>query len=373
MSSSTVPKLFSGYAVEKPENWKEPRLVQYEPFELSPTEITVKIKACGVCGSDCHQVCGNWGPFGRDNLIVGHEIVGEVVEAGSEVTKHKLGDIVAIGAQSDSCGECVRCKDHNEQYCKVAKVETYNTPHPKKNGFVTQGGYASHIRVNANFAVSVPDNLDIYVAAPLLCGGLTVYSPIVRHGGHDLTGKTIGIVGIGGLGSMALQISKALGAKDIYAFSRTSSKKEDALKLGANHFIAAEDVEEWAKSHPDTFDLVLFTGNSNKEADFNPYLEAIKITGTFATISAPKVDEKVIFDPFSLIKNGAVIAGSSLGSLQEAEEVLKLYADNGLKVWIEKLPISEANVKQALIRGVQSDVRYRFVLTDFDKAFNETK
>ncbi|KAK6453714.1 alcohol dehydrogenase, class V [Scheffersomyces xylosifermentans] len=366
---SPVPKLFSGFAVEKPEKWQEPKLVQYEPRELWPTDITIKVIACGVCGSDCHQVSGNWGPFNRENLIVGHEIIGEVIEVGSEVTKHKIGDIVGIGAQSDSCGECERCKSGNEQYCQNGSVLTYNSVHPKADGYVTQGGYASHIRVNAHFAVAVPKKLSIHNAAPLLCGGLTAYSPIVRYAGHDLTGKTIGIIGVGGIGAMALQIANALGAKDVYAFSRSSAKKEDSFKLGATKFIATGEESNWSESHKDTFDLILHCANTGKGANFNPFLDTLKLTGTFVTISAPPVDEVISFSPWSLLFSGAKVAGSIIGSMKEAEELLELYADKGLTVWIEKIPVSEEGVKEVLTRAHKGDVKYRFVLTDFDKVF----
>ncbi|EAZ63099.1 Alcohol dehydrogenase, class V [Scheffersomyces stipitis CBS 6054] len=369
-TSKTVPEKFSGFGVDKTENWNKARFVQYDPKPLLPYDITIKVVACGVCGSDCHTVSGNWGPLNRTDLVVGHEIVGEVIEVGPEVTKHKLGDIVAIGAQSDSCGECDRCKNNNEQYCQKGNVGTYNTPNKKCGGYVTQGGYASHFRVNSHFAARVPANLDVHYAAPLLCGGLTVYSPIVRHAGYDLKEKVIGIVGIGGLGSMAIQIAKALGAKEVVAFSRTSSKKEDAIQLGASKYIATKEDPNWAESNLDTFDMILNCASFGKGVNYNSFLRSLKLGGKYVTVSAPPVDEPITIAPFNLLMGGAIIAGSGIGSMKEADELLKLYADNNLAPWIEKVPISEEGVHKVMDKISVSDVRYRFVLTDFDKAFD---
>ncbi|KAK6462654.1 alcohol dehydrogenase, class V [Scheffersomyces coipomensis] len=367
--TKTVPEKFSGFAADGPKTWNDTHLVHYEPKRLLPEDITIKIQACGVCGSDCHQIKGNWGPHPRNDLVVGHEIIGEVVEVGSAVTKHKLGDIVGVGAQSNSCGECARCKSNNEQYCPK-NIFTYGGVDFKADNYVTQGGYASHIRLNSHFAASVPKNLDINAAAPLLCGGLTVYSPIVRNAGYDLSEKTIGIVGIGGLGAMAIQISKALGAKKIYAFSRSDSKKADALALGADELIATKDQPTWYQDHFDEFDFILNCANSGKGANLDPYLMVLKLTGIFVNVSAPPVDEKLEFNAFPMILNGGTVRSSAIGSMKEADELLKLYADNGLSPWIEKIPISAKGVNEVLTRIDKSDVRYRFVLTDFEKAFN---
>ncbi|KAK6459927.1 alcohol dehydrogenase, class V [Scheffersomyces coipomensis] len=367
--SNSVPAQFSGFAAYGPETWNETHLVHYEPKKFLPEDITIKIKACGVCGSDCHQIKGNWGPHPRSDLVVGHEIIGEVVEVGSAVTKHKLGDIVGVGAQSNSCGECDRCLSNNEQYCPK-HVFTYGTVDFKADNYVTQGGYASHIRLNAHYAASIPTNLDINAAAPLLCGGLTVYSPIVRNAGYDLSNKTIGIVGIGGLGSMAIQIAKALGAKKIYAFSRSDTKKADALGLGADELIATKEKPFWFKEHFNEFDFILNCANSGKGANLDPYILVLKLSGIFVNVSAPPVNEKLQFSAFPMISNGGTVKASAIGSMKEADELLKLFADKGLSPWIEKIPISAKGVNQVLTRINDSNVRYRFVLTDFENAFN---
>lgn len=369
-TSTTVPAKFSGFAVDKPENWNKAKLVQYDPKPFKPYDITIKVICCGVCGSDCHTVLGSWGPLNRDDLVVGHEIVGEVIEIGSEVTNHKLGDIVAVGAQSDSCGECELCENNNEQYCRDGIAATYNFPNKRCGGYVTQGGYASHLRVNSYFAASVPKNLDVHYAAPLLCGGLTVYSPIVRHGGYDLKDKRIGIVGIGGLGSMAIQIANALGAKEVVAFSRTSDKKEDALKLGASRIIATKEDPDWSKSNAATFDIILNCASFGKGVNFDSFFGALKLGGKYVNVSAPPLDELISLSPRNLIFGGFSIVGSVIGSMKEANELLKLYADNNLAPWIEKVPISEEGVHTVMNRINVSDVKYRFVLTDYDKAFN---
>ncbi|KAK6197553.1 alcohol dehydrogenase, class V [Scheffersomyces amazonensis] len=366
--SSAVPKKFSGFAPESQETWEHPKLVQYDPKPLLANDITIKVKACGVCGSDCHTLSGNWGPYRRPDLVVGHEIVGEVIEVGPDVTEHKLGDIVAIGAQSESCLDCNRCKSNNEQYCHKFITGTYNAPSPRHDNYITQGGYASHFRVHQHFAVPVPKNLDYEAAAPLLCGGLTVYSPIVRNLNYDLSDKVVGIIGIGGLGAMALQISHALGAKKVYAFSRSDKKKDDALKLGADELIATSK-KGWSEEHLDEFDLILNCASSGKDANFNPFLRVLKLEGKFVTVSAPPLSESLSLFPFSLLGNQATVRGSAIGSIKEAKELLKLYADKGLKPWIERVPISEEGVHEVVTRCYKSDVRYRFVLTDFDKLF----
>ncbi|KAK6463733.1 alcohol dehydrogenase, class V [Scheffersomyces coipomensis] len=367
--SSVVPTKFKGFAPKTQEAWEHPKLVEYDPKPFLPTDITIKIKACGVCGSDCHTLSGSWGPYQRPDLSVGHEIVGEVIEVGDKVTEHKLGDIVAVGAQSDSCLQCSRCESHNEQYCQKQLVPTYNGKSVQSNGYITQGGYASHVRLNQHFAVKVPHNLAYEYAAPLLCAGLTVYSPIIRNLGHDLTGKVVGIVGIGGLGAMGLQISRALGAKKVYAFSRSDKKKQDAIKLGADELIATKDGE-WVGEHLDEFDLILNCASSGKDANIGPFLQVLKLDGKFVTVSSPPLTESLSIMPYLLLMNQSTIRGSGVGSIKEAKELLQLYADKGLKPWIEKVPISEEGVHQVVTRCHKSDVRYRFVLTDYDKFFS---
>lgn len=367
--SAKVPEYFLGYGVDKKENWDKPKLVKYTPKPLAPHDVTIKVECCGLCGSDLHTIQGGWGPLRRPDLVVGHEIIGEVVKIGSGVTSVKLGQRVGLGAKSDACLECARCKGGNEQYCKNS-VSTYNKVSPFANGYITQGGYANYAIGNENFVFPIPENLPLEYAAPLMCAGLTTYSPIVRTLGKDLTGKTVGIIGIGGLGHLAIQFAKALGAT-VIAFSRTSAKTDQALKMGASELIAILEQPKWAKKYDDTFDLILNCASGFSEVDISSYLAVLKVNGFFSTVGLPEVSEKFEVSAFTMLRSGANIGQSLLGNREEALEMLNLAAEKNIRPWIEKIPISEKGCNEALTRCDKGDVRYRFVFTDFDKAFSQ--
>lgn len=360
----SVPEVIQGVAVN---DWKLPKKVEYAPKKVLPTDVMIKINYCGVCGSDVHTANGNWGPHKRNDLVVGHEIVGSVIKVGEKVSEVKVGDTVGVGAHSNSCHECKLCKSDNEQYCPK-QIPTYNGVDYYSDDYVTQGGYASHAVADIDHVFPIPKDLPEEFAGPLMCAGLTVFSPLYRslHGKGD--GKLVGVIGIGGLGHLAVMFAKALGAK-VVAFSRSSKKKEETLKLGADEFIATGEEPEWNQKYFKEFDVVLNCASSFTDVHFETYLPAIAIDGQFVTVGAPAASEMMNMHAFQFILNNATLKGSEIGSKKEATIMLKLAAEKKIYPIIEKKPINEANVGEVLERVENSDVRYRFVLTDFDKYF----
>lgn len=342
------------------DNWVDAKEFTYVPQELRPKDVEIKIEACGICGSDIHMANGDWGrtflPF-----AVGHEIIGVVTATGTE-SRFKVGDRVGVGAQSDSCQSCACCDESHPQHCKK-KVGTYKGTYP--SGVKTYGGYASHIRVNSDFAFKIPDNIASEHAAPLLCAGVTAVRPMITAG--VTKGTKVGVSGIGGIGHIAILFAKALGA-EVTAISRTDSKKELAMELGADHYISTDDPDFTTKFE-NSLDLVINTGLSFSEGAIPDVLKLLKPFGRMIYITAPPVGEKLVLEPFQLLLKSISIGGSDIGSPKDIEYTLKLASEHNIKPMVETIDISEANVKTAWERMTKGDVRFRFVLTGYDKYF----
>ncbi|CAI4709245.1 BAQ_1a_G0043450.mRNA.1.CDS.1 [Saccharomyces cerevisiae] len=357
------PEKFEGIAIQSHEDWKNPKKTKYDPKPFYDHDIDIKIEACGVCGSDIHCAAGHWGNM-KMPLVVGHEIVGKVVKLGPKSNSGlKVGQRVGVGAQVFSCLECDRCKNDNEPYC-TKFVTTYSQPY--EDGYVSQGGYANYVRVHEHFVVPIPENIPSHLAAPLLCGGLTVYSPLVRNGCGP--GKKVGIVGLGGIGSMGTLISKAMGA-ETYVISRSSRKREDAMKMGADHYIATLEEGDWGEKYFDTFDLIVVCASSLTDIDFNIMPKAMKVGGRIVSISIPEQHEMLSLKPYGL--KAVSISYSALGSIKELNQLLKLVSEKDIKIWVETLPVGEAGVHEAFERMEKGDVRYRFTLVGYDKEFSD--
>lgn len=363
----SAPEVFKGYTVNGPENWATPKLNEFKAKPFLAHDVLVQIECCGICGSDCHTAQGNWGPHKREDLVVGHEIIGKVLKVGDDVKDISEGQRVGIGAHSSSCGECKLCKSDNEQYCKK-QIQTYNSVDYKAGDYITQGGYASHAIANKSHVFPIPESIPSEFAAPLMCAGLTVFSPLFRNLNGDGKGKLVGIVGIGGLGHLGIQFAKALGAK-VVAISRSSSKKQEALDFGADEFVATSEETEWYQNYPKDFDLILNCASSFTDLNIDSFLSVVKLGGNICNVGAPALTELMQFHSYQLCFENVSVSGSLVGSKKEAVAMLDLCAKNEIYPKIEKVALNEQNLSQALKRAEKSDVRYRFVLTDFDKAF----
>jgi alcohol dehydrogenase (NADP+) len=304
-----------------------------------------------VCRSDLHVLRSEWNQSNYGSLVCGHEIVGHAVRVGDKVKSIKVGDRVGVGASSWSCGECAACKSDNEQYCKD-QVETYNFFY--KQGWPSYGGYANYARVHENFVFPIPDGLDLAIAAPMLCGGLTMYSPLTRAG--VTKGSKVGFVGLGGLGHFGVMFAKAMGA-EVTVISHSPRKRDDAMSLGATNFITGNDYDKDPKLIR-SLDLII-SANSSLNMQLEKYLTLLKVGGTYVQCGLPDGDLPSI-NPFTLIMNNVAIRGSNIGSKAEAIEMLQLAKDANVKSWIEIRPMSECSqVVQDLDDG---KARYRYVL-----------
>ena len=320
-----------------------------ERRELSPEDVLIDIKYCGICHSDIHFARGDWGEIPYP-AVPGHEIVGVVSEVGSEVTKYAPGDRVGVGCMVDSCRECDNCQHDLEQYCSNGHVGTYGGV--DKYGQQTMGGYSNRIVVPESFVVKVPDGLDLKVAAPLLCAGITTYSPL-RHWNAG-PGKKVAVIGLGGLGHVGVQLAKAMGA-EVTVISQSLSKKDEGLRLGADAYYASSDPATFQEL-AGQFDLILNTVSARME--MGAYLSTLKVDGTLVNLGAPA--DPLDVNVFPLILGRRSLAGSCIGGIKETQEMLDFCAEKGVAAEIEL--ISADTIDEAWERILKSDVRFRFVI-----------
>ncbi|OKP93853.1 NAD(P)-dependent alcohol dehydrogenase [Paenibacillus sp. P46E] len=325
------------------------KLTTIERRDLEPHDVLIEIKFAGICHSDIHTARGEWGPV-EYPLVPGHEIAGIVTQIGSEVKKYAVGDRVGVGCMVDSCRECDNCHKGEEQYCLGGMTGTYGAI--DRYGQFTQGGYSTHIVVTEDFVVRIPDGIELDAAAPLLCAGITTYSPL-RHWGAG-PGKKVAVVGLGGLGHLAVKIAHAMGA-EVTVLSQSLKKKEDGLKLGAQHYYATSDPGTFAEL-AGSFDLIVNTVSAKIE--ISSYLSLLALDGTLVNVGAPA--EPLPVNVFSLIGHRRSFAGSMIGGIRETQEMLDFCAEHHIAPEIET--ISANQIDEAWERVLASDVRYRFVI-----------
>jgi len=314
-----------------------------------PADVVIKIAYAGICHSDIHHARDEWGGA-IFPLVPGHEIAGVVEEVGADVTRYRVGDRVGVGCMVDSCRTCAACQAGEEQYCESGPTFSYNSI--GKDGQVTYGGYSTHVVVDEDFVVGIPDGIGLDVAAPLLCAGITLYSPL-RHWQAG-PGKRVAVVGLGGLGHMGVKIAHAMGA-EVTVLSRTNAKEDDALRLGADRFYATDDPATFRQLAAG-LDLIVNTVSSTLPVD--DYLGTLAVDGAMVNVGLPP--EPQSFRAFSLLRNRRSLAGSSIGGIRETQEMLDFCAGEGLGSDIEV--IGGDGIDAAYDRVVAGDVRYRFVI-----------
>jgi uncharacterized zinc-type alcohol dehydrogenase-like protein len=320
-----------------------------ERREVGAKDVLIEIKYSGICHSDIHTVRGEWGDI-QYPQVVGHEIVGFVTEVGSEVSKHSVGDRVGVGCMVNSCRECENCLAGEEQYCLKGNVGTYGAV--DVDGTITQGGYSTHVVVVEDFVLKVPESIPFEKAAPLLCAGITTYSPLNHWNAGP--GTKVAVVGMGGLGHMAVKIAHAMGA-EVTVLSQTLSKQEDGLRLGADHYYATSDPATFEKLGG-AFDLII--NSVSAKIDINAYLSLLRRDGTLVSVGAPA--EPLPVAAFALIGMRRSFAGSNIGGIRETQEMLDFCAEHGIAPETEL--VSADYINEAYERVLKSDVRYRFVI-----------
>jgi len=315
----------------------------YDPGKLGPQEIEIAITHCGICHSDLHLISNDWG-ISQYPFIPGHEVVGTVAAAGSDVKMHKVGDRVGLGWQSNSCGECEWCMKGMENLCPAQEATCVHR----------NGGYAERVRANARFAIPVPEALSSEHAAPLLCGGITVYSPLRMHGINP--SSRVGVVGIGGLGHLAIQFARVFGA-NVTAFSSSAGKEEEVRALGAHHFVNTRESKAM-KEVAGTQDFLLTTINADQ--DWGTYIQALRPTGTLCFVGVPP--SPIALQAFPLIAGLRSVTGSPIGSPHMLREMMDVAARHGVKATTESFPMAKAN--EAIEKVKKNKVRYRAVLAN---------
>jgi alcohol dehydrogenase (NADP+) len=327
----------------------------YQSRPLGPNDVEIKISHCGICGSDIHTLDSGWGPTSYP-CVVGHEIVGIVTEAGAEVQELAVGDRVGVGAQVFAClnknpeAPCRECAAGQDVYCDHI-VLTYNSKY--EDGSMAYGGYAEYVRVSANYSFKIPENIPSDVAAPLLCAGATVFTPLKEAGVK--AGDRVGIVGIGGLGHLGIQFAKAMGATPV-AFSRSANKEAEVRALGAEEFVNTSDKEQAAKAMG-SVDVLLVTADAIN-MPYDQYLGFLRKRGTCIMVGLP--NDQIKFQPMYLVAKGVKFAGSLMGSIVDIKEMLQLASEKNVRPVIQKMPMAKVNEGLALVR--KGDVRYRIVL-----------
>ena len=318
--------------------------------EATERDVQIEILYCGICHSDLHTVRNEWSSFMPTTYpcVPGHEIVGKVTEVGSAVTGHNVGDVVGVGCLVDSDHSCSNCANDVEQFCPNATF-TYNAPDEHLGG-VTFGGYSESIVVDESFVLRVPENLDPAGAAPLLCAGITTFSPIRRWG--DIKGKKVGVVGLGGLGHMGVKFARAFGAH-VVVFTTSPGKTEDALRVGAHEVIVSTDAEQM-QEHAGTFHFILDTVSADH--DINAYINMLGLDGTITLVGAPEKPYPV--SAFALLFGRKSVSGSLIGGIAETQEMLDFCGENNITADVEVIPIQKIN--EAFERMLTSDVKYRF-------------
>jgi uncharacterized zinc-type alcohol dehydrogenase-like protein len=320
-----------------------------ERRDLRPDDVLIDIAWAGICHSDIHTVRGEWGATTYP-LTPGHEIAGTVAAVGSAVEGLAVGDRVGVGCMVDSCGECAQCRDGHENFCERKTVWTYGDE--DVDGTTTQGGYSQQVVVTQRFVLRIPDGIGLDVAAPLLCAGITVYTPLKRWGARP--GAKVAVVGMGGLGHMAVKIASALGA-EVTVLSQGLSKEQDGRRFGASDYRATSDAGTFEDLRS-TFDLVLSTVSA--DLDLAAYLSIVKPFGAFVTVGLPPNPQQLPF--FALMGGDKVLAGSNIGGIALTQEMLDFCAEHGIAAEVERIGADQ--VDEAYDRVVKSDVRYRFVI-----------
>ncbi|KAM0815993.1 putative Enoyl reductase (ER) domain-containing protein [Seiridium cardinale] len=335
---------------------------EFEPKAWEETDVDIKITHCGICGSDLHTLSSGWGATNYP-VTVGHEIVGTAVRVGAKVGNGiKVGDRVGVGAQGDSClgrlGHCEDCDAGNENYCEKL-IFTYNAKH--FNGGNAQGGFATYHRAPSHFVVKIPDGVSSSEAAPMLCGGVTVFAPLKNYNVGPNT--TVGIVGVGGLGHYGVIFGKALGAK-VVGISRKAEKRAEVLQLGADDYIATSDDKDWVQKHFRSLDIIISTVASSK-VPINEYFQLLKKNGTFVQVGIPD-DGAFPIGGASVVFGRKNFTGSLIGSPADIREMLELVAEKNLKGMVQERSIKDAN--QAIVDLEAGKARYRYVLVNEDAA-----
>ncbi|MBD8184238.1 NAD(P)-dependent alcohol dehydrogenase [Pantoea agglomerans] len=323
----------------------------FKPRELRAHDVQLEVLFCGVCHSDLHQARNEW----KNTIfpvVPGHEIVGRVTAVGPQTQKYKVGDLVGVGCMVDSCRSCPSCQQGLEQYCENGFVGTYNGE-DRETGAITYGGYSTSMVVDESFVLRIPENLELAGVAPLLCAGITTYSPL-RHWNVG-PGKKVGIVGLGGLGHMGVKIAHAMGAH-VVLFTTSPSKIEDGKRLGADEVVISKDAEQMAQ-HANSFDFILNTVAA--QHDLNPFITLLKLDGNMTLVGAPEHDHPTP-QVFNLIFKRRSIAGSLIGGIAETQEMLDFCGEHGITSDIELIAMDQIN--EAYERMLKSDVKYRFVI-----------
>lgn len=338
-------KAYAAKSAEKPlEPW------QIERREPGDEDVEIEILYCGVCHSDIHTARNEWGGTTYP-IVPGHEIVGKVTRTGKSVSRFKVGETVGVGCFVDSCGHCGNCNDHQEQYCENGHTQTYNSNSQDRKS-ITQGGYSSHIVVREHFVLRISDKLPLQEVAPLLCAGITTYSPL-KHW-NVKKGDKLAVLGLGGLGHMAVKIASSMGA-EVTVLSRSKGKEKDAKRLGARHFVNTSEPEA-LKSIANSFNFIIDTVSA--EHDYNQYLALLRTNGVMILLGAPPKPSDV--SAFQLIGGRRSLVGSLVGGLKETQEMLDYCAEHQITSDIEMINIDQIN--EAYERTLAGDVHYRFVI-----------